>query len=90
VENIAYTLKEINAVGSKSLYNAAVICPPSIMSYVKEVWDNAFEYSELFFIHKKETRYSISLGLINSPVNCLYICATMLLVLTIDIHLRWR
>ena len=49
-ENIAYTLKEINAFGGQSLYNAVAICSPEILADVRNAWDKAFENSEILFV----------------------------------------
>ena len=52
-ENVAYTIKEINAVGGKTVYNAAITCPPSIVTTVQDTWNKAFESSELLFVCDK-------------------------------------
>lgn len=53
MENIAYTLKEINAVGGKSLYNAVALCLPSEMNSVESTWREAFDNTEYMFIANK-------------------------------------
>ena len=46
IENVAYTIKEVNAVVRKTLFRAVAICPPNLMSSVKDVWEKAVENCE--------------------------------------------
>jgi hypothetical protein len=64
-ENIAYTFKETNAVGGKVLYNAIALCSVEVMTYIKDVWDRVFEWSEFLFVCdesiKKKGQYACRL-----------------------------
>ena len=39
VDDISYTLKEINAIGGKNNYNVVAICIPDNMHIVKAAWE---------------------------------------------------
>ena len=53
VDDISYTLKEINAIGGKTNYNVVAICIPDNMHIVKAAWEKAFDWSEYLFIADK-------------------------------------
>ena len=53
VDDIAYSVKEINTVAGKTVYNAIAVCSPLIMHKVMEAWGKAFGYSENMFVADK-------------------------------------
>ena len=53
VDDISYTLKEINAIGGKTNYNVVAICIPDNMHIVKAAWGKAFDRSECLFMADK-------------------------------------
>ena len=59
VQDIAYAIKEVNAVAGKPLFNAVLLCQPSQFTLIEKVWADSFSgVCEYVFIalkpqHKK-------------------------------------
>ena len=53
VDDISYTLKEINPIGGKTNYSVVAICIPDNMHIVTAAWEKAFDRSECLFMADK-------------------------------------
>ena len=42
VQDIAYAIKEVNAVAGKPLFNAVLLCQPSQFTLMENVWADSF------------------------------------------------
>ena len=49
MENVLYTIKEVNAVCGCAVFTAAAICTPSSYHMVQDIWSRLAEHTDVLF-----------------------------------------
>ena len=62
IENISYTIKEINTVAGLHTYTVVCVCQPEAFLALKDVWENVFTCVDVLFFadHQSQSRLGIN------------------------------